>query len=161
VANALVSGWRPFRRLAIARRRATAVLSIFTVIGFASAFTVAWARSPAVRVTTLFSGTETTAGQPITLPSGPVRLVVSQYVIPAGSILPVHRHPYARYGYVQAGRLKVTNIQSGVTKVFGPGDVIVEMIDIWHSATPVGAETVRLLVFDQLPPGAVATELRN
>ncbi len=99
--------------------------------------------------------------QPITLPSGPLRLVVSQYVIPPGSVLPVHRHPYARYAYVQAGRLKITNVQSGVAKIFGPGDVVVEMINIWHSATPVGTETVRLLVFDQLPPGGVATVLRH
>jgi quercetin dioxygenase-like cupin family protein len=143
------------------RRDGALALGLLAATVFGSALAGAQAKSPAVSVTTLFSGTETTAGQPIILPSGPVRLVVSQYVIPLGSVLPVHRHPYARYAYVQAGRLKITNMQSGVAKVFGPGDVVVEMINVWHSATPVGTETVRLLVFDQLPPGGVATELRQ
>jgi quercetin dioxygenase-like cupin family protein len=143
------------------RRDAVLALGILATPAFCPVLAGAQAKSPAVTVTTLFSGTETAAGQPITLPSGPVRLVVSEYVIPPGSVLPVHRHPYARYGYVQAGRLKITNVQTGLAKVFGPGDVIVEMINVWHSATPVGTATVRLLVFDQLPPGAVATELRH
>jgi quercetin dioxygenase-like cupin family protein len=143
------------------RHDAALALGVLAATAFGSALAGAQAKSPTVTVTTLFSGTETAAGQPITLPSGPLRLVVSQYVIPPGSVLPVHRHPYARYAYVQAGRLKITNVQSGVAKIFGPGDVVVEMINIWHSATPVGTETVRLLVFDQLPPGGVATVLRH
>jgi quercetin dioxygenase-like cupin family protein len=121
----------------------------------------ALAQSPAVTVTPLYRTTTNAAGQKIVLPSGPVELVVSQYEIAPGAVLPMHRHPYQRYGYVQAGTLRVTNDETGETKIYHAGDVIVEMVDIWHSAATIGADPVRLLVFDQIPPDKSNTVLKG
>ena len=120
---------------------------------------VAHADAP-VAVTTLFRSTATAAGQPIVLPAGAVQVTVSQYVIAPGAVLAVHRHPYERYGYVQAGTLRVTNQETGVPTVYRTGDVIIEMVNVWHSAENIGSDPVRLLIFDQAPPGATNTEIR-
>jgi quercetin dioxygenase-like cupin family protein len=121
----------------------------------------ALAQSPAVTVTPLYRTTTNAAGQKIVLPSGPVELVVSQYEIAAGALLPTHRHPYQRYGYMQAGTLRVTNTETGEAKIYHAGDVIVEMVDTWHSAANIGSDAVRLLVFDQIPPDKNNTVLKS
>jgi quercetin dioxygenase-like cupin family protein len=119
------------------------------------------AESPAVTVTTLFRGTTTASGQAITLPSGPVEVIVSEYVIAPGAVLPVHRHPYQRYAYVEAGTLRVTDAQTGATTTYRTGDVVVEMVDTWHSGENIGSDAVRLKVIDQVPPGEGNTILRK
>ena len=111
--------------------------------------------------TPLASPVTTNSGQPITLPQGPVQVSVSRVVIPAGSTLPVHRHPYPRYAYVEAGRLRVTNVDTGGSVEFAPGGFIVEALDQGHSGLALGTEDVRLLVIDQHPPGAENTIRRE
>jgi quercetin dioxygenase-like cupin family protein len=129
-------------------------------LGFAILLaTPAMAAEP-VTVETLFRGAATSAGQPITLPAGPVQVTVSEYEIAPGAVLPVHRHPFERYGYMQAGTLRVTNRDSGVATIYRAGDVIVEMINIWHSAENIGSDPVRILVIDQTPPGMGNTDIR-
>jgi quercetin dioxygenase-like cupin family protein len=114
-----------------------------------------------VVVTPLTSRTTTGSGQPITLPQKNVQVLVSTYDIAAGATLPVHRHPFARYAYVQAGSLKVTNVETGASNTYNAGDFIVEMIGQWHQATNIGAGPVKLLVIDQVEQGAKNTELRQ
>jgi quercetin dioxygenase-like cupin family protein len=114
-----------------------------------------------VTVKTLFSGTRNAADQPIELPAGPLKLIVSQYDIPPGTSLPVHKHPYQRYGIVQAGTLRVTNADTGAATVYHAGDVIVEMVDLWHTGTNIGTDPVRILVIDQVPPDKSNTVLRD
>jgi quercetin dioxygenase-like cupin family protein len=109
----------------------------------------------------LASAATTAAGQPIVLPSGPVRLTVTEYTIAPGATLPVHKHPYQRYAYVQQGQLTVTDADSGASQAYRPGDVIVEMVDRWHFGRNTGPDPVRLLVFDQAPNGAGNTLLRQ
>ncbi len=53
-----------------------------------------------VKAARIFSATTTNSGQPIVLPKGNVEVVVWMYDIPAGSKLPVHKHPSQRYAYV-------------------------------------------------------------
>jgi quercetin dioxygenase-like cupin family protein len=118
------------------------------------------AESSRVTVTPLFRSTKTASGQQITLPSGPVELIVSEYVIAPGAVLPVHRHPYERYAFVEAGTLRVTNTQTGAAMVYHPGDVVVEQIDTWHSGENIGPDVVRLKVIDQVPPGKSNTIIR-
>lgn len=117
--------------------------------------------APRVVVTPLASKTQTASGQPIVLPQKNVQVVVSEFEIPLGATLPVHKHPYARYAYVQAGTLEVTNIESGKSTVYKPGDFIVEMIDQWHKGANIGDEPVRLIVIDQVEAGTQNTILRN
>jgi quercetin dioxygenase-like cupin family protein len=51
-----------------------------------------------------------------------------------GATLPVHKHPYPRYGYVLTGRLCVTNMETGQSDIYEPGDFILESVGQWHKA---------------------------
>jgi|SRR5829696_631463 len=114
----------------------------------------------AVEVKEILSTTLTAGGQPLVLPTGTVRLIASTYIIPKDAVLPVHKHPFARYAYVLAGRLTVTDAENGREFAYGEGDVIVELIGRWHSGRNTGDEPVRLLVIDQMPDGEKSTILR-
>ncbi|WP_296738844.1 cupin domain-containing protein [Mesorhizobium sp.] len=114
-----------------------------------------------VVVTSLASKTTTASGQPITLPQKNVEVQVSSYQIAPGATLPVHKHPFPRYAYVEAGTLKVTNVETGVSTTYKTGDFIVEMIGQWHQATNVGTDPVKLLVIDQIEKGAKNTILKQ
>jgi quercetin dioxygenase-like cupin family protein len=75
--------------------------------------------------------------------------------------LPVHKHPGPRYAYVQAGNLRVTNVETGQSIDYKPGDFIVEMIGLWHQGANVGTDTVRLLVIDQVEGNEPNTILKQ
>jgi quercetin dioxygenase-like cupin family protein len=117
--------------------------------------------SAPVTVTTLKTTGVTSTGQPLTLPQENVEVTASIYDIAPGATLPVHKHPFARYAYVLAGTIKVTNVDTGQSDVFKEGDFIVEMIDQWHQGANIGADPVRLLVIDQTEAGAPATVPRQ
>jgi quercetin dioxygenase-like cupin family protein len=85
-------------------------------------------------------------------------LVVLTYDIPAGTRLPLHRHPFQRHAYVLAGRLRVAT-PDGRRWDYGPGDVHVEMLNQWHYAETLGAEAVRLLVVDEVEGNRANLEL--
>lgn len=114
-----------------------------------------------VAVTPLASRTETASGQPITLPQKNVQVLVSTYEIAVGATLPVHKHPFPRYAYVEAGTLRVTNVETGKSNTYKTGDFIVEMIGQWHQAINVGDRPVKLLVIDQVEQGTKNTVLRQ
>ncbi|HEX7897581.1 MAG TPA: cupin domain-containing protein [Planctomycetota bacterium] len=95
--------------------------------------------------------TTTASGQPIRLPGGDVRIVLSTYVIPAGAKLPVHKHLHTRLAYVQEGTIAVTNVDTNQTARYGPGDLVVESVDQWHFGVNTGDVPVRLLVLDEVP----------
>jgi quercetin dioxygenase-like cupin family protein len=131
------------------------------VAAFAAAATSVVAQpAPAPTTTTIKAIEATSAGQPIVMPQGPLRVTLSQTVIPARGGLPPHKHPYPRYVYVAAGRLKVTNLDTGKVDEFKAGDMTVDPIDQWHQAEVVGNEAVTLFVIDNAPPGA-ATSVRR
>ncbi|TIY00619.1 MAG: cupin domain-containing protein [Mesorhizobium sp.] len=113
-----------------------------------------------VVVTPLASRTETASGQPIT-PQKNVQVLVSSFEIAPGATLPVHKHPFPRYAYVQGGTLQVTNVETGKSTTYKSGDFIIEMIGQWHQATNVGADPVKLLVIDQVEEGTKNTVLRQ
>ncbi|TIU12036.1 MAG: cupin domain-containing protein, partial [Mesorhizobium sp.] len=81
--------------------------------------------------------------------------------IAPGATLPVHKHPFPRYAYVEAGTLQVTNVETGKSNTYKSGDFIIEMIGQWHQATNVGADPVKLLVIDQVEEGTKNTVLRQ
>jgi quercetin dioxygenase-like cupin family protein len=114
-----------------------------------------------VVVTPIISTSVTSTGQPITLPQKNVAVIASIFDIAPGATLPVHKHPFPRYGYVLAGTLKVTNIDTGQTDTFKTGDFIVEMIDQWHQGSNIGPDPVKLLVIDQIEAGAQATVVKQ
>jgi quercetin dioxygenase-like cupin family protein len=96
----------------------------------------------------------TLTGQPVVLPQGPVTVAMRVAEFPAGFHGPVHKQPYARYAYILSGRLRVSYDEQKVTKEFGPGELMVEGIDQWHSVETVGPDPVKVMVIDQTPPGA-------
>lgn len=114
-----------------------------------------------ITVTPIRSTTVTSTGQPITLPRSNVEVAASIFEIAPGARLPVHKHPFARYAYVLGGTLEVTNVDTGKSDVFKPGDFIVEMIDQWHTGANIGADPVKLLVIDQVEAGVPVTVMRE
>ena len=105
---------------------------------------------PAVRVTHLLSTSVTATGQPIRLPKENVDVTASIYEFLPGAMLPIHRHPFPRYGYILSGRLSVTNEATGDTAVYVEGDFVVEAVGQWHSGQNIGPGPLRILVIDQV-----------
>ena len=131
----------------------TTALLVFGT-GFANA------QSP-VSTEDVVHATTTIADQEIELPQGPVEVSATVLTIQPGTSLPVHRHPFQRYGYVLAGTLSVTNQETGKTRSFKAGEFIIESLQKWHSGTNSGTEPLKLLVIDQAPSGAQITEVKK
>jgi quercetin dioxygenase-like cupin family protein len=126
------------------------------------------AESPRVETVTkpvvvrpVMSATTTSSGQPIVLPQKDAQVIVSTYEIAPGAVLPVHKHPFPRYAFVQAGNLRVTNNDTGKSEDFKPGDFIVEAVGQWHFGTNTGKDAVKLLVIDMVEKGKANTVLRE
>ena len=109
----------------------------------------------------ILSATTSVWGQPISPPPGPLQVTASILEIPAGATLPVHKHPYPRFGYVLSGRLRVTDLETGKVIVLETGQFAIDPVDQWHSGQALDGRPVRLLLIDQTPPGASNTVLRD
>ncbi|RWH71050.1 cupin domain-containing protein [Mesorhizobium sp.] len=142
-------------------RNITTPALLLAVAFFTTSANVLDSSNTPVVVTPLASKTTTASGQPITLPQKNVEVQVSSYQIAPGAILPVHKHPFPRYAYVEQGTLKVTNVETSAANTYKTGDFIVEMIGQWHQATNTGTDPVKLLVIDQVKQGAKNTILQN
>jgi quercetin dioxygenase-like cupin family protein len=116
---------------------------------------------PPVIVTQLLSTAVTSSGQPIVMPQKDVQIVVSHFDVAPGATLPEHKHPFPRYGYVEAGTLRVTNLETGKTETYGPGSFIVESVGQWHRAENAGVGPIRLLVIDVVEKGTKNTIVKN
>jgi quercetin dioxygenase-like cupin family protein len=108
---------------------------------------------PAPSPTVLARSSTTITGQPLDVPRPAFEVVFSAVELPAGATLPMHKHPWPRYAYVERGRLRVHYEAAGLVREFGPGEVVIEAVDQWHEAEVVGDETVRIVVIDHVPPG--------
>ncbi len=105
-----------------------------------------------VPVKKLLSTSTTVSGQQITVPEHPtVQAMV--LTIPPGVSLPVHKHPYPRYGYVQKGEIDVTLVDAKKVLHLKQGEFFPEIIDGWHFGTNNTKEPVELLIIDQVPEG--------
>lgn len=91
-------------------------------------------------------------GEPITMPDGPLRLLVNRYVIREGANLPWHLHPEQRYAYVESGSIRVED-ERGNSQVYAPGQMLVEQRQVVHRGINLGQGEVSLLVFDYVPRG--------
>jgi quercetin dioxygenase-like cupin family protein len=114
-----------------------------------------------VVVKPVLSATVTSSGQPIVLPAKDAQVIVTTYDIPPGAMLPKHKHPFPRYGYVLAGTITVTNVDTNKTETFKPGDFILEAVDQWHYGANTGPEPVKLLVIDMVEKGQGNTVLKK
>jgi quercetin dioxygenase-like cupin family protein len=111
------------------------------------------AQAEGVKVDPLLSTSVTSSGQPIVLPHGHVKVITSMYEVPPGAKLPEHKHNYPRYGYLLSGELRITNIETGKSATYKPGDFIIESLGQWHKAENAGTEPIKLLVIDQVAKG--------
>ena len=98
----------------------------------------------------------TSSNQPLKLPQGESELVAVAVDIPAGGATSVHQHPWSRFAYVEKGRLRVINHDTGEAKEFLPGEVLSEAVGQWHEGRALDGP-VRLIVFDIVPPGVTNT----
>ncbi len=114
----------------------------------------------AVVVTPLVSASVTSAGQPVEFPKGDGQVIVSTFSIAPGAVLPVHKHPYPRYGYVLSGTLKVTNLDTSKSEIYKTGEFTLEAVDEWHRGENAGSEPLKLLVIDLVPKGQGNTVLK-
>ena len=114
-----------------------------------------------VIVTPVLTTDMTASGQPIVLPSKGVQLIVSTYEIAPGAALPAHRHPFPRFGYMLAGSLRVTNLETGKSDDYKAGDFIPEAIGQWHQASNIGDGPAKLLVIDQVEKGQLNVEVKH
>ena len=141
------------------------ILTVAALLAICASFTTAHALDSGAAAPVVVTPVKTTAvtsiGQPLILPQKNVEVTASIYDIAPGASLPVHKHPFARYAYVLAGTLQVTNVDTGKSDVFKAGDFIVEMIDQWHRGSNIGADPVKLVVIDQIEAGAEATVLKQ
>ena len=136
------------------RRRLAFASTMILVAACASAQTASTPPTQRGASVTLAGRASTTAtGQKLAMPADPFESVISVSELPAGGVLPMHKHPWPRYVYVDRGRISVRYEASGVERTFGAGEGIVEAIDQWHEGRVIGFEAVRLIVFDQVPPG--------
>jgi quercetin dioxygenase-like cupin family protein len=111
-----------------------------------------FAKEPAtVVVTPMLSKTETPAGQPIVLPPGAARVIVSKYTIAPGARLPDHRHRFPRYAYVLQGSLRVTDKDRGRSFDYKTGDFAIEVVNDLHYGVSTGTVPLKLLVIDFVP----------
>jgi len=135
------------------------IRALALVAGLAAA--TAAPAQPAPVTTVLKRAQATSAGQPIVMPQGPLQVTVSETTIPPHGTLPVHKHPYPRYVYVLAGRLRVTNLDTGEAAELKAGDMSIDPIGQWHRAEALGDDKVMLITIDQAPPGAATTAPRQ
>jgi quercetin dioxygenase-like cupin family protein len=112
------------------------------------------APSSQAAVTQILRASTTVTGQPLAVPDGPWEVAVWASELPPGGLLPMHKHPWPRYAYVERGRLRVRYEAAGLVREFGPGQAVVEAVGEWHEGEAIGPDPVRLIVLDQLPPGA-------
>jgi len=117
--------------------------------------------APSVVVKQVVSTQTTAAGDPVVLPQKNAQVVVSMFEIPAGAELPVHKHPFPRYGYVLEGSLQVTNTETGKKEVFKAGDFILESVGHWHQGRNIDQAPTKLLVIDLVEKGVNNTLLKN
>jgi quercetin dioxygenase-like cupin family protein len=52
-----------------------------------------------------------------------------------------------------SGELRITNIETGKSVTYKPGDFIIESLGQWHKAENVGTDPIKLLVIDQVAKG--------
>lgn len=113
------------------------------------------ADAPKVTSAPVFSADTTITGQKIEVPNNP-NVVVSIVTFAPGSALPVHEHPYPHYVYVLEGTPTVTNVETGKSFDLPQGQFLIEMNNTWHFGKNNTRQPVKLLVVDQLPPGAAS-----
>ena len=95
----------------------------------------------------LVNSTKEWDGQPLPdYPAGPAQIKVLRIKIPSGVTLPWHYHPVINAAVILNGRLELYS-KDGMTKTFGPGEALIEVVNTVHAGKAVGQDDVDLIVF--------------
>jgi quercetin dioxygenase-like cupin family protein len=104
-------------------------------------------------VVTPVTRTNTTiTGQRVVVPAKP-DIIVATAVFAPGAGLPVHKHPYPHFVYVQEGTLTLINSETHKKYLIEAGSFVVEPINTWHYGINNGSVPLKVLVIDQVPHG--------
>ena len=79
-------------------------------------------------------------------PVGQAEIKVLRIKIPSGVTLPWHYHPVINAAVILKGRLELYS-KAGMTKAFGPGEALIEVVNTVHAGKAVGPDDVDLVVF--------------
>ena len=79
-------------------------------------------------------------------PDGQAEIKVLRIKIPSGVTLPWHYHPVINAAVILKGNLELY-LEDGRTKVFGPGEALVEVVNTVHAGKSIGNDDVELVVF--------------
>ena len=79
-------------------------------------------------------------------PVGQAEIKVLRIKIPSGVTLPWHYHPVINAAVILKGRLELYS-KDGMTKAFGPGEALIEVVNTVHAGKAVGPDDVDLVVF--------------
>lgn len=85
-------------------------------------------------------------------PPGIPEITVLAIEIPAGAVLPLHKHPVINAGVLLQGELTVVT-ESGQRLHLKAGEAIVEVVETWHYGTNESDETAEIIVFYAGTPG--------
>lgn len=85
-------------------------------------------------------------------PSGTPEIVICRIKIAPGARLDKHYHPVINAGIVERGILTIV-ADDGRERDFGPGEAIIEMVNVAHYGENRGDEPVDLVMFYASTPG--------
>jgi quercetin dioxygenase-like cupin family protein len=91
-------------------------------------------------------------------PDGQAEIKVLRIKIPSGVTLPWHYHPVINAAVILKGNLELY-LEDGRTKVFGPGEALVEVVNTVHAGKSIGNDDVELVVFYASSKGQSTTVL--
>jgi len=77
---------------------------------------------------------------------GAPEITILRITIPAGTSLPLHKHPVINAGVLLKGELTVVS-EDNKTLHLKSGDAIVEVVNKWHYGKNEGKEPAEILVF--------------
>lgn len=78
-------------------------------------------------------------------PEGQPEITVMRIIIPPGSRLSMHKHPFINAGILAGGELTVVT-KDGKTKEVKPGEALIEVVDTWHYGMNNGEAPVEIIV---------------
>ena len=100
-----------------------------------------------VTIKELVNSTKELDGQSLPeYPDGQAEIKVLRINIPSGVTLPWHYHPVINAAVILKGNLELY-LEDGRTKVFGPGEALVEVVNTVHAGKSIGNDDVELVVF--------------
>ena len=100
-----------------------------------------------VTITELVNSTKEWDGQELpNYPAGQAEIKVLRIKIPSGVTLPWHYHPVINSAVILKGRLELYT-KDGMTKSFGSGEAVIEVVNTVHAGKAIGPDDVDLVVF--------------